>query len=275
MHVDGQCEWHGAVQGQPAFVMSVEVCGRHFTSKSELVREFDMRKARLKDAYGTKNITCTDEDYVWMWELIKGHSRGETKTAGACRFRLMRSGDIYLVDKAGGALKDSRGRWVCVGKGGLIENRFGARGVASRRQNVFKVMRNLVDDQVKDFRSQAGNENNSHDMHVGHGADGSSPFGAMVAEFLCASAYPSINRVEDIEIERVSPNSGNYQLASGKNDAFYKSFACEWQTYHRKHAKLFMQNAKVNLSDNHNNKRKLWETERSAFLESVAKVFKQ
>lgn len=234
--------------------MSVEVASRLYTEKS-LLSEFETRKHSLYEKFSTKRIDSNDPDFVWMWELIQGHYRGQSKTNGAYTFRLTKRQDIYLVDATGAPLKDGRGKWVHVGKDGLVKNRFRTSDVAPLRQKVFKVMRDLVSDQVHQVRVDAGACGLGKDLHVGHGFGGSDPFGAMVVNFLKENGWPSPVRVEDLSIERVSSNSGSFKLSGGAD------LEKKWQEYHRKHSNMQMQESFANLSDNYNNKRKLWEVE--------------
>ena len=234
--------------------MSVEIANRLYTEKS-LLSEFETRKHKLFEKFSTRRIDQSDPNFVWMWELIQGHSRGSSKTEGACTFRLTKQRAMYLVDVTGAPLKDQRGGWVHVGKDGLVKNRFRANDVTPLRQKVFKVMRDLVADQVQQVRIDAGAHGLGTQLHVGHGFGGSDPFGAMVVNFLKENGWKQPVRVEDVAIERVSSNSGSFRLAGGTD------LEKRWQDYHRKHANMQMQDGFSNLSDNYKNKRKLWEVE--------------
>lgn len=229
-----------------------DVNGDLYWSAAELLKAFESKKSTLVKTYGTRVIDTRDVNFKWMWVLIQGHSRGAEKVGKATTFRLTRRGDIYLVGTTGEPLKDARGKWVHVGKDGLVCNRFRTTDVTSYRQKVFKVMRDLVRDQASEFREKASATGMGCDMHVGHSED--TPFGALIVEFMFAKGWPLPCLVEDLVIERVSPESGDYKLASD-------TFAKLWQEYHREHAKLFMQPARDNLSDNYNNKRTLWQLE--------------
>ena len=229
------------------------VNGDLYWSTAELLKAFESKKSTLMVEYETRVINTTDINFKWMWALIQGHSRGSEKIGEATTFRLTKRGDIYLVGKRGEPHKDARGKWVHVGKDGLVRNRFRTTDVTPYRQKVFKVMRDLVCDQTSAFRKKANAVGTGYDLHVGHSED--APFGALVIKFLYAHGWPTPCLVEDLVIERVSPDSGNYKLAMGA------SLEKLWQEYHSKHAKLFMQPARDNLSDNYNNKRTLWQLE--------------
>lgn len=224
-----------------------------YWSAAELLKAFESKKSTLVEGYGTRVINDADSNFRWMWALIQGHSRGAEKIGKATTFRLTKRGDIYLVGPTGEPHKDARGKWVHVGKDGLIRNRFRTTDVTPYRQKVFKVMRDLVRDQTSAFREEAGAVGMGCDLHVGHSED--APFGALIIDFIYANGWPEPCLVEDLVIERVSPDSGDYKLAMG--------VSCEklWQEYHREHAKLFMQPARDNLSDNYKNKRTLWHLE--------------
>ena len=236
-------------------IMPVEVCGRFYLNEKILEEAFKAHRFRLHSTYGKRVIDRNDPDYKWMWELIQGHARGKKKTTGAVTFRFRADGAIYLVAASGEPLKvvGRSSDWVYVGIHGLVNNRFRQNDVVPYRQKVFKVMRDLVADQVREFRVSSAAQGLGKELHVGHGADGSDPFGAMVVKFLISHGLPA--RVEDIEIERVALNSGDYKLSMGDE------MEGKWKAFHRKEAKLWMQDARANLSDNFNNKRKLWELE--------------
>ena len=138
--------------------MPVEVDGEWYSHDRTLLREFNRVKSALLSKYGNGHIDKTDCDYTWMWELIQGHSRGTCKTKDSRGFRLTYRGDIYLTDQNGDHMEDALGNWIKVGKDGLVRNRFRTDDVVPYRQKVFKVMRDLVADQVKQVRVAAGAE---------------------------------------------------------------------------------------------------------------------
>ncbi len=235
-----------------------DVNGDLYWSAAELLKAFESKKSTLVKTYGTRVIDRRDVNFKWMWVLIQGHSRGAEKVGKATTFRLTRRGDIYLVGTTGEPLKDARGKWVHVGKDGLVCNRFRTTDVTPYRQKVFKVMRDLVQDQISEFREKASATGMGCDMHVGHSED--TPFGALIIGFLWENGWAEPCLIEDLKVERVSPESGDYKLDMG-SDRDNNYIEKLWQEYHREHAKLFMQPARDNLSDNYNNKRTLWQLE--------------
>ena len=233
-----------------------DVNGELYWSAAELLKAFESKKSTLVEKYGTRVIDTRDVNFKWMWALIQGHSRGAEKVEKATTFRLTRRGDIYLVGTTGEPLKDARGFWwVHVGKDGLVRNRVRAMEATPYRQKVFKVMHDLVRDQDSEFREKANATGMGCDLHVGHSED---PFEALIIEFLFEHGWPEPCLVEDLKIARISP--GDYKLDMGTDDES-NEIGKMWQEYHRKHAKLFMQSARDNLSDNYNNKRMLWQLE--------------
>lgn len=231
-----------------------------YWSAAELLKAFESKKSTLVEGYGTRVINDADSNLRWMWALIQGHSRGAEKIGKATTFRLTKRGDIYLVGPTGEPHKDARGKWVHVGKDGLVRNRFRTTDVTPYRQKVFKVMRDLVRNQTSAFREEAGAVGMGCNVHVGHSED--APFGAMIIEFMKEEGFPEPCLVEHLIIERVSHNSGDFRLF-GDNKVYEdkETTGSRWQEYHRKHAQLFMQPARDNLSDNYNNKRTLWHLE--------------
>jgi len=234
----------------------VEVNGVWYKTEKELLHVFKCCKQALHLQYATRHINDTnDANFKWMWALILGHTRGASKIQGAETFRFTRDGTIYLVDAQGEPLKDTKGKWVTVGKDGLVHNRFRTSDVQPYRTKVAKVMRELVSDQVQQVRYNAGAQGQGKQVHVGHGFDGTDPFGAMVIRFMMENGFTAPCHMEHIAIERVSANSGNFQLSAGPELEF------KWKEFHRKHAVMAIQDAHQNLSNNYKDKRKLWALE--------------
>ena len=82
----------------------------------------------------------------------------------------------------------------------------------------------------------------------------------MVVKFLRKYGFCARDPVQEIKLERVSCQSGEYKLASSQVGKYKGGeLATMWCTFHRENARLKMQEAHDNLSDSYNNKRKLWE----------------
>ena len=240
----------------------VVVDGVNYATSAKLVTDFEQRKSRLYSKYAKRAIDQQDADYKWMWDLIKGHNRAQEKTRGATTFRLYHSNgiNIYLLDQANKPLKDSRGKWVHVGKDGLIFNRFKANDCQPHRLKVFRVFRDLVADQIFAFRAKKDAVGRGKEVHVGHGAQGSDHFSSMLVRFLRKSGFTAPDPFQEVNLERASSQSGEYKLASSQAGRYKgDQLATMWCTFHRDNARLKMQNAHDNMSDNYNNKRKLWE----------------
>lgn len=238
-----------------------------FRSVRAMTAELEARKRRLHNKFGGARCDPeTDADAAWLWQLIGMHCRGSEKITPRVKgFAVdevagLRRGTLHILlldDSGARMLNDAKGgRPTMVGKDGIIAHHFCNTG-ANERLEAMDAFRSLVRDQTHKVLTEARAAGQVTDgRHVGHGFDGTDPFGALVVRYLASRGMPGLSAVA---LRRLSPESGQFELCDAE-------LAQGFRAYHAQHANMRMQDAKENAAGAHADKMRM----RSAEAEAAA-----
>lgn len=231
--------------------------GCTFLNKRELLHEYESRKARLHTKFGSNACNpTTDDDATWMWNLMGLHARGDKKITSRVKgfkvdeVRGWKRGTLHVI------LLDAHGREiphphkstpVTCGKEGLVDCHFEP-GVVHERRETLQAFRRLVCPQVERVRRDAlARGEDVVDQHVGHGLEGTDAFGVIVVKYLHSRG---VSGIAAVETKRSLSESGELELVDA-------DLASGFQQYHATHAKMGMQDARVNMAQSAKDKRSM------------------